>query len=574
MHWTLRRSDAPPADPATLAQTASRLQISELLAGLLWRRGHLGIEEMDLYLSPGLRHLAQPDQWPGIADGARILAQALEDGLTLAVWGDYDVDGVTSTALVADFLRKRGYAPITRLPRRMEEGYGLNVSGIEELAAAGAGVLLTVDCGIQDIAAITRAKELGLRVVISDHHLPGDELPPADAICDPRLVAAADCPCADLAGVGVAFFLMAALNRLLPGTPLDMRQFLDLVAMGTLADVVPLQGQNRILVKNGLLLITEASRPGIAALKEVSGFNIKGALGAGQVVFSLAPRINAVGRLDDAAKALEMLLSPDIETARPLAAALDACNTARRDEEERILEQAKEQAGEQQERLGLVLYSPEWHQGVIGIVASRIVELTYKPAILLCRYENGDGSTLLKGSGRSIPEFDLYAGLTACADTLAGYGGHRQAAGLRLTEDNLSPLRERFHQAVIEQLGETPLQAKQSVDAELGFGSIDYTLLKEIELMQPFGMGNPEPVFISPPVDVLGRRVFAEKHVNLTLRDGYANIIMKGKAWRQAETIPEDLKGKRVRVAFTPKLDNYRGTPSIDLHVRSLFIEE
>lgn len=565
MHWTLRRTDTPPPEPAIVARIAADLNISTLIAGLLWRRGFTDRDAMDRYLSPGLRHLAQPAAFPGIDQAARILAQGLIKGQSFAVWGDYDVDGVTAASLVLEFMRLRGYNALYHLPHRMEEGYGLNAAGIEKLAAQGVRLLLTVDCGITDIEAVARAKELGMTVVVSDHHLPGPTLPPADAVCDPRLD---DCPCPDLAGVGVAFFLMAALNKLLPGAPVDVRRFLDLVALGTLADVVPLRGQNRILVKNGLLLITEGARPGIAALKEVSGFNIKAALGAGQVVFSLAPRINAVGRMDDAAKALELMLSPDIESALPLARELDAHNTQRRGEEERICTQAMEQMREQAHRLGLVLFSRDWHPGVIGIVASRVVEAANKPAILLCEDEHSPG--VYKGSGRSITECDLYQALTHCRDVLLGFGGHRQAAGLRCSPEQLEPLRELFHQAVVAQCGDAPISPKQTVDAELGFGQIDFTLLKELDLLQPFGMGNPEPVFISPPLQVLKHNVFAEKHVSLNLRDTLANVILVGKAWRQAETLGPELVGQSVRVAFTPKINNYRGTPSIDLNIKGV----
>lgn len=572
MRWTLRRTDAPPPDPSLIARLARQLHISEFIASLLWRRGQCSLEDMDRHLSPGLRHLAPPSQWPGLEQAAGILATGLQKGLPFAVWGDYDADGVTAASLVTDFLRQRGYAVIPRLPLRMEEGYGLNLAGIEELATKGVRLLLTVDCGVADIEAVAKAKELGMTVIVSDHHLPGETLPPADAIVNPRLC---QCPCPDLAGVGVAFFLMAALNRLLPGQAQDMRQFLDLVALGTLADVVPLKGQNRILVKNGLLLLSEAKRPGLAALKEVSGFNAKAALGSGKVSFSLAPRINAAGRVSDAAKALDMLLAPDYDTALPLARELDACNTARREEEDRILVQALEQAQEQQHRLGLVLFGPDWHPGVIGIVASRVVEAMYRPALLLCKpAAAAQAAELLKGSGRSINECDLYQALAACKDLLQRFGGHRQAAGLSLAPENLEPLRQRFHQAVQEQIGPEPLQELQLVDAELGFGQIDQTLLKELEMLQPFGMGNPEPVFISPAVQVLNHRVFSEKHVALSLRDMAAGVILRAKAWRMADSLGPELTGKTVRVAFTPKLDTWRGTPSIELHLRGLEVEQ
>ena len=247
------------------------------------------------YLSPGLRYLAKPSLWPGMAEAADVLARGLRAGRKMAIWGDYDADGVTSTALALQVLHHHGFDALRHLPDRRSEGYGMNVGGVEELARQGVSLLLTVDCGISDVSAIRRARELGMDVVVTDHHLPPEELPPATVLCNPKL---ADCPCATLAGVGVTFFLMAELNARLAegGTPrMDMRRTLDLVALGTLADLVELEGQNRILVKNGLLVLAEAKRPGIAELKAVSGFAPLASLGAGQVVFSLAPRINAAG---------------------------------------------------------------------------------------------------------------------------------------------------------------------------------------------------------------------------------------------------------------------------------------
>ncbi len=558
MRWILRNPSSAP--PVGIEDIASELAISPFLAGLLWQRGLQSRQAMDVFLSPNLRHLASPTAWPGIEQAAQLLAQGLTAGQTLAVWGDYDVDGVTATALVIDVLRRRGIQAEHHIPERQSEGYGVNVAGIEALAARGVKLLLTVDCGISDVAALSRARELEMTVVVSDHHLPGDTLPPAHAICNPRL---GDCPCPDLAGVGVAFFLMAAVNRLLPGAAADMREVLDLVALGTIADVVPLTGQNRVLTKNGMLLLAEAKRPGIAALKEASGFSISAVLEAGHVGFGLAPRINAAGRMGRANIALDMLLAPDLAAARPLAAKLDLLNKARRKEENLITTEAIAQAQAQTDSMGHVLYAPHWHPGVIGIVASRVVEARYRPTLLLTG-ENGR----LKGSGRSIAEFDLYAGLVACGDLLLGFGGHRQAAGLQLAPENLEALRLRFHQAVLGQLGPEPLSPRLKVDAELNFSTIDFTLLKELELLQPFGMGNPEPVFASAPVQVSASRIVGKNHVFMHLRDAAAGITLRGKAWRRAEDFGSNRTGQVLRVAFSPKIDRYNGLASIDLIVK------
>ncbi|WP_027181855.1 single-stranded-DNA-specific exonuclease RecJ [Oleidesulfovibrio alaskensis] len=560
-NWIPRGTEPLPGETALWAE---RLGVSELLVQLLWTRGLHTPEDMDVYLSPGLRHLAPPDCWPGLAQAAAVLDDGLAQGLPFAVWGDYDVDGVTSVALVKSFLAAHGIAARHHIPNRFEEGYGMNVAWVERLAQEGVRLLLTVDCGISDHESVARARELGMTVVVSDHHLPGESLPQAHAICNPRL---ADCPCPALAGVGVAFFLMAALNSRLAqrtGVKADIRPLLDLVALGTIADVVDLSGQNRILVKNGLLVMTEAGRPGIAALKEVSGYSVSASLGAGQVAFGLAPRINAAGRLGEADTALSLLLAPDYAAAAPLAARLDAMNQERKEEEERILEEAREQAAAQQDRMGLVLYAPHWHAGVIGIVASRIVEEFYRPTLILC-----DEGGVVKGSGRSTAEFHLHEGLTRCADLLLGFGGHRQAAGMSLDHAGVDALRERFHAVVVESCGPHPLTASLKVDAELGFArASDFAMLKELELLQPFGMGNAEPTFSSPVLEVRGNRRFGKNHMQLELLDPSCGVTLRAKAWRQADNLPRDMRGRKMRLAYTPRIDRYNGLASVDLRIK------
>jgi single-stranded-DNA-specific exonuclease len=527
-------------------------------------RGLATAEEMDVYLSPGLRHLMPPGEIPGLIRGAEAVAAALAAGKKMAVWGDYDVDGVTGTTLLLDFLGKRGIAAAWHVPNRMTEGYGLNVDGVEALARDGVGLLVTVDCGITNVAEVARAKELGMTVVVTDHHLPGPELPPADVVCDPKLSENAG---RDLAGVGVAFFLAAALNRLLPGEPCDVRELLDLVALGTLADVVPLRGQNRILVKNGLLVLAEARRFGVRALREVCGHTPGSPIGSGQVVYGLAPRINAAGRMGRADAALDMLLARDMDAARPLAAFLDQENTTRRAEEDRILEEARAQAGTFTARPALTLYAPGWHSGIIGIVASRIVEAAHKPTLIVT--EEGGG---LKGSGRSISGLDLHEALTEVSDLFRKFGGHRQAAGFSLAGDGVDALRERFEAAVVRRLGRDPIAPVLRIDGELGFARIDAGLVREIELMQPFGPGNPEPLFASPPVTALSRRVFGGggDNVVVSLRDEAAGLTLRGKGWRMAGDIAESVVGRAVRVAFTPRLDAYDGLPRIELRLKDL----
>jgi len=526
---------------------------------------------MDAFLSPGLRHLAPPEDWPGMEHGAQVLAEGLLAGKKVAVWGDYDVDGVSSAVLVRDVLATHGITAIVHLPDRRNEGYGLNNASLEQLAAQGVQVLLTVDCGISDVQAVDKARELGMCVVISDHHLPPPELPKAHAICNPRL---ADCPCPQLAGVGVAFFLMSALNALLaPHTGMrhDMRETLDLVALGTLADVVRLSGQNRILVKNGLLKIAQTSRPGMAALKQICGFHPAASLSGSQVVFSLAPRINAAGRLGQARLAFDLLCAVHYDGALELARTLDDMNTQRRAEEERMYLEASVQAQEHSAAMGLVLYNPNWHPGIIGIVASRIVEDMYRPTLILC-----DDQGSLKGSGRSIYEFDLYEALSGLEDLFLTFGGHRLAAGLRLACGKLEELRTRFDKAARACLGDAPLTASLILDGELSFDkAVDFALLKELEMLQPFGNGNAEPVFSSPPLVIHKRRTFGQEknHVVLEVEDPSCGITLHAKAWRQAGALPDSVRGRQIRLAYTPRMESWNGAPSVDVRIKDWKLE-
>lgn len=558
--WKARGDSKPPS----VENLAEELQVSPLVVDILWNRGLTTLQEMDQFLSPGLRHLAPPSDVPGLTEAIEALAHGLNEGRKLAVWGDYDVDGITSTALVTEFFTAHGIEILRHLPNRMEEGYGLNIAGVERLHAEGAEILLTVDCGITDNESVARARELGMVVVVSDHHLPAEELPNAHAICNPRLSEGG--PYDNLAGVGVAWVLMAGLNALLPGNA-DMKSLLDLVALGTIADVVKLTGMNRILVKNGLLLIKEAKRPGMAALKVVSEYERTAELGAGQIGFNLAPRINAAGRMGDPVKALKLLLASSFDEAMPYADELNAINMERRRQEQEISDEAFAQAESMKDMAGLVLYAEHWHPGIIGIVASRVVEKYYRPTLILCAAEEGE---LIKGSGRSISEFDLHESLKAVSPILNGFGGHKLAAGLSILPENLDALREQFNEQVIEELGPEPLTPTLKLDRELKFGDITHTLLSELEMLQPYGMGNPEPVFGSSVVSVADYATFGREreHVKVVLADDETGARLSGKAWRMADKLKFDVKGRLMRFAFTPKIDRYRGIPKIDLRIR------
>ena len=563
-NWIYREQKPLPPE---LDAWATSLGVSPWLAAMLWERGLGGLAEMDAYLTPGLKGLAPPKDWPGVAEAAACLVKAARAGEKIVVWGDYDVDGVTATALCSEVFAWHGVKIEPHIPHRTSEGYGLNIPTLERLAGQGMQVLLTVDCGISDVEAVARANELGVTVIITDHHLPGPELPAARAVCNPRLPGA---PYAYLAGVGMVFFLMAEVSRLLSeasgnGSPRpDIRRVLDLVALGTVADMVDLNGQNRILVKNGLLVLAEGRRPGLAALKARSGYTPTAALDAGQVAFGLAPRINAAGRLDRADTALDLLLCQDHAEAARLAENLDLMNAERRGEEERAGEEALNQARQNCAAPAFVLFAPHWHPGVMGIVASRVVEVHHKPCLVICEQDG-----LLKGSGRSISAFNLHEGLTACADLLLRFGGHHQAAGFTLTPGNLEALRSRFCQIVSASIGEEPVLPRLFLDGNLSFkDAARLDLVKELQLLQPFGMNNSELVFASPPLLLKSVRPFGHKHAHLELTDEEANITMRAKAWRSLAHSPPQLVGRKLQIAYSPRLDAYNGVTSIDIHLR------
>lgn len=564
--WTLKANPSAIHLPEErVLQIADRLDVSPFLIKMLTLRGLDDETSMDRFLSPGLRHLHPLERWPGVERGAALLLETVQSGGKIAVWGDYDVDGITATALVKDFMAAHGVAITHYIPDRLDHGYGLNSAGIQRLAAQGINLLLTVDCGIASVEEIREAKQLGMKVIVTDHHLPGQDLPAADMLINPKLDG---WPSPNLSGVGVSFLLMGALNKIMPGPAVDIRNYLDLVALGTIADVVPLDDQNRILVKNGLLLIKEGRRPGIQALKEVSGLHVDENVGAGVIGFALAPRLNAAGRIGDPDLAVNLLLENSLPTARLLAAKLDKLNAKRKIEEQRILEEALIQAEAQEHLPGLVLHSEHWHSGIIGIVASRIVERFHRPCLILTK-ENG----IFKGSGRSTASFDLYQALLACKQCLYKFGGHKQAAGLKLEPFQLSTLKILFANAARDQLGETPVPQPIELDAELPFAQIDANLIKELELLQPFGQGNPRPLFLSPPLEVVKSRFFSQKkHLEMHLRDITSGAIMRAVAWRQGEQWKDSIHDtKQIRIAYTPRLSRFNGLLQFELSVQQIF---
>lgn len=558
--WQAREADAD-----TVAGLASS-GVPPLLARLLTNRGVSEPADAEAYLNPVLSGLHDPMLLKGMAPAVDRLLQALSQGDRVCVHGDYDVDGVTSCALLISFFRKIGLDCFHYIPKRLTEGYGLSEQGVTAAARAGARVLVTVDCGITAIAEARLCREAGIDLVVTDHHAPADELPDALAIINP-LQPSCSFPFKSLAGVGVAFHLVIALRarlraegRFARGGEPDLKEYLDLVALGTIADVVPLLGVNRVLVSYGLKQLTAGSRPGVEALKEVAG--ISGEVGCGAVGFRLAPRINAAGRLEDAAVGLELLLCKDPVRARGIAKELDEANAERQSLERATFEEARSmlEQGACSGRKSIVLGSELWHPGVIGIVASRIVELFHRPVILFA-FEGGTG----RGSGRSISRFHLLDAIKSCADHLLRFGGHSHAAGLSIARDELERFALRFEEAAEQALDAEALTPTLAYDLELAPRDIDQELVREIERMKPFGMGNPEPLFVLKGAVVEESRVLKGGHVKL--RVGQGGRSFDAIAFGLAEKgIPQG----RVDLLFSPGINVWNGRSSLQLTVKDL----
>lgn len=545
---------------------AAELGAPTAVAQVLLNRGLEDESQARRYLAPAWAHLHAPDGLLGIGPALERIRVAVRNGEPILVHGDYDVDGVTSTFVMVSALREIGARVTHRIPHRTIDGYGLSVKAVEEAAAGGIRLIVTVDSGITAYEPIARARELGVDVVVTDHHEPGDHLPDCHVI-NPRQPGCAY-PFKSLAGVGVAFKLAHGLLASFGREELA-EGFLDVVALGTIADAVPLGGENRVLASLGLDRLSRTERPGLQALIEICGLTGRRITG-GQVAFQIAPRMNAAGRMGSAQPALDLLFTRDADEGRAIAAGLDVDNTRRREEDERV----EIEASGQVENLlgwpdcgGIVLWSERWHPGVLGIVASRLVERYYRPTLLL----SPSGATA-RGSGRSVAGIDLVSLLGECQDLLLGYGGHSHAAGLSISREMLPALRERFDRLVRRTLDPTSFGPSLTLDDELPLGGCDLELVGWLERMPPFGLGNGEPTFRANEVAVDSvSRVGGGRHLKFRARDesGGAEAI----AFHSGERADELARAGRCAIAFVPQRNEWMGESRVQLKIKALRME-
>jgi single-stranded-DNA-specific exonuclease len=540
------------------------LAVARILAG----RGIAQGDALDGFLAPRLDRMHDPFLLPDMETAVDRLAAAIRGGEAIGIFGDYDVDGVTGSAILTEFLRACGATVYPYLPDRLKEGYGLNALGLERLADLGAKVVVTVDCGINARQPAQRAIELKIDLIITDHHEVEPPLPAALAVVNPK-VAGSAYPFVEIAGVGVAFNLLVALRRRLVATDFfpegaapDLKGLLDIVALGTIGDMVPLVDVNRAWVRRGLQQINRRQRPGFRALTRAAGMPVK-PLTAGQVAFQLAPRINALGRLGDPAAGVELLTTPGLGEADRLADLCEGENRRRRAIEASILEEAIAQVeGRGGPRRGIVVSSPQWHPGVVGIVASRLVERYHRPATVLA--EMGDQA---RGSVRTIAGVDIHRVLTGFAHQLDDFGGHPYAAGLSIRTCRIPALADFLHDALERDVAPERWQRAIRVDCELGFGEIDFRLLEELKGLEPFGVGNPEPMFLTRGVGLQRvRRIGDGSHLSMVVTaDGFTYPAV----WfRQGNRCEELGGGSAWDLVYQLKLDDWRDQIRIQLLVR------
>ena len=557
-----------PSQPLLAGQLASQLEISPLLAQCLVNRGFSEISTMKNFLAPRLKNLADPFLIPNMDKAVARLLRAREQNELLVIFGDYDVDGVTSTALLVEVLRPLGWRVEFYLPNRMDEGYGLSADGVENcLKKFPATLLLAVDCGSTANETIQKLKSRGVDVIVLDHHQVSNPPPDPVALVNPQLAGEKEISFRELCSVGLAFKLAHAIlkrgreTNLSGAAEFDLKPLLDLVALGTIADLVPLIGENRILVSAGLHQLNQTKRAGILALKNVAKISEK--IGAYEVGFQLAPRLNAAGRLETAEESLRLLLANNLGEAMPLAQNLDLRNRERQKIEKTICDEvigAVRAKFDSQSHFVIVEGQLLWHIGVVGIVASRVLQEFYRPTIIIGG-ENGE----MRGSGRSIAGFDLATALRECNHLLLRHGGHAMAAGLSILPDKIDALRERLNEIGRRNLRPEDLQPSLRLDAEVGLDEINFQMLAELEKLKPHGQGNSAIQFCARNLSHAKplQRIGAEKqHVKMWVTDGIATH--EAVWWNGGE---KSLPVGKFDLAFAPKINQFNGSRTIQLKV-------
>lgn len=534
--------------------------ISNLLAKILVNRNLTKKEDINLFLKPTRHDFHNPYLMPDMALAVDRIIKAMNNKEKILIYGDYDVDGITSITVVKNFLLERGANVTQYIPNRLNEGYGLNKDAIKKISDDGINLIITVDCGISGIEEVDYANSLGLEVIVTDHHEVGEVLPNAIAVVDAKRKDSTY-PFRELAGVGVGFKLIQAIAQKLELEEKEYLKYLDIVCIGTISDIVPLVDENRVIAKLGLKLVEVTKNIGLKALLEASGYK---KIDSFTVSFGLAPRINACGRMGKEKEALNLFLTQDENEAKKIALRLNEYNKERQDIEKRIYEDAVNKIEKSEKnKQALVLGSENWHHGVIGIVASKITDLYFKPSILIC-FEEDEG----KGSGRSIPGFDLYESLTNCSENLEKFGGHSMAVGVTLKKENFEKFKEEFEKYA-QNSNICDIIPIIKIDEEITLEDINIKAVEELNMLEPFGEANKMPLFMYKNLKIHSIRTLSEgKHIKLTLKDN--NFYIDSIGFNLGHLAEEYQIGDKVDVVGSLEINKFNGRESVQINLKDL----
>ena len=550
-------------DEQKVNEIQEKYNLNKLLATVLKNRG-LELEDINIYLNPTRNDFYNPFQMPDMEKAVDRIIKAIESKEKVIIYGDYDVDGITSITVLKSFLKDRGLEVDSYIPNRLYEGYGLNKEAIEKIAEEKYSLIITVDCGITGIEEIELAKKYGIDTIVTDHHEPGEEIPEA--------VAVVDCkrkdnkyPFRELAGVGVAFKICQAISIKLGLDEKEYLKYLDIVAIGTISDIVPLVSENRVITKLGMMLVNCTKNYGLKALLNLSGYS---KIDSNTISFGISPRINACGRMGNAYEGLDLLLSTSIDDAIEKAKNITTYNTQRQMYEKEIYEDAIKQIEETslENQNSIVLGGDGWHHGVVGIVASKVTDLYYKPSLLIC-FE--DGENIGRGSGRSIDGFNLYEALGKCKDLLEGFGGHSMAVGLSVKKENLEKLKEKFEE-IAKQANISELKPSIKIDCKINIDEINQDMVKSLEILEPIGEANKMPIFAFEKLKIDSIRGLSEgKHLKLTLKNKN-NTYISAIGFNLGYITNEFVIGDKVDVVGGLEINSFNGTDSIQINIKDI----
>lgn len=549
-------------DESKVKEIIEKYSINQLLATILVNRKLTKQEDIRLFLEPTRKDFHNPFLITDMEKAVERIIKAIENQEKVTIYGDYDVDGITSITVLKSFLQDRGLAVESYIPNRLEEGYGLNKQAIEKIVKNGCQLMITVDCGISANEEIKYANSLGIETIVTDHHEPGNELPEALAVIDNKRKDSTY-PFRELAGVGVVFKVIQAIGMKLELKEEEYLKYLDIVCVGTISDIVPLVNENRVIAKLGLMLIRQTKNIGLRSIIHSSGYT---KIDSNSISFGIAPRINACGRMGKAEEALELLMSKNYNQVSELTKKLNEHNRIRQETEKDIFENAVKQIEEEhlENNNAIIVGGHNWHHGVIGIVSSKITEMYFKPSILLSFEEDGIG----KGSGRSIPGFDLHDALMQCMDTIEKFGGHSMAVGITVRKEKFKPFREEFER-IAEAAHIDEIMPVIQVDSKIELKDISKEMVESLKQLEPFGEGNRMPVFVFKNLKIDSIRALSEgKHLKLTLKDN--NTIINSIGFNLGHLAEEYRIGDKIDIVGVLEINSFNGVDSLQINMKDV----